>query len=169
MFLCHLCGCHNIILNLPWPISVSFTVWACPLALGWIDGKFHSEASVLISQPSDPLKEKEFLVQILAWHLLLCESRSLQKDQHQEGNISNAIKFNFSHLLFSTIFSPLLHRLKCLEFSDVSIEFKWLFKGNKFKWMKQRYFLSSCTQTVDWRSRDTSVFNLADYRHHGGR
>lgn len=115
MFLCLLCGCHNIILNLPWPISVSFTMWVCPLALRWIDGKFHSEASVLISQPSDPLKEKEFLAQILACHLLLCESCSPQKDQRQEGNTSHAVKFNFSHLLFSVIFSHFCIDLNALN------------------------------------------------------
>lgn len=42
------------------------------------------------------------------------------KDQHQEGKINNAVKFNFP-LLFFSIFSPLMHRLKCVEFSDVSI------------------------------------------------
>lgn len=67
------------------------------------------------------------------------------KDQHQEGKISDAVKFNFSLFFFFHSFFPLLRRPKCLEFS---IEFKWLFKGNKFKWMEQRYFLSSCSQNT---------------------
>jgi len=32
--------------------------WACPLALRWIGSKFHSAASALILQPSDPFKRK---------------------------------------------------------------------------------------------------------------
>lgn len=36
----------------------------------------HSEASACTSQPSNPAKEKDILVQMLACHLLLCASGS---------------------------------------------------------------------------------------------
>lgn len=122
------------------------SVWACPLALGWIEDKVHSEASVLVSQPSDPLKEKEFIVQMLACHLLLYESHSPQQNSIRKAKLVMLLNLIFLFFFFPHNFLPLLHRLKCFEFSSVSIEFKWFFNGTKCKWMDQRCFLSLCSQ-----------------------
>lgn len=103
MFLCHLYGCHKIILNLPWPVLVSCTVWACPLTLRRVVDKFHSEASVLVSQPSDPLKE--FLVQMLACHLLLLWVTLLEKTSIRKGKLAVLLSLIFLFYFFPFFFS----------------------------------------------------------------
>lgn len=144
-------------------------MWACPLALRWIASKFDNEASVVISQPLDPLKEKELLVQKLVCHLQLCESHYPQKTSIRKGKLAMLLSLIFVFYYFSFFFLPLLCRHKCLEFSDGSTEFKWLFKGKKFKWMEQRYFLYLHSQNTGLENRNNSIFNLADYLHHGER
>lgn len=86
------------------------SVWACPLALGWIEDKVHSEASVLVSQPSDPLKEKEFIVQMLACHLLLYESHS-----PQQNSIRKAKLVMILNLIFLFSFSPIIFSPFCID------------------------------------------------------
>lgn len=79
-------------------------MWACPLALRWIDSKFDNEASVLISQPLDPLKEKELLVQKLVCHLLLCESHYPQKTSIRKGKLAMLLSLIFLFYYFSFFF-----------------------------------------------------------------
>lgn len=136
----------------------------CP-ALRCTDSKPHKEASVLISQPSDPLKKKELLVQKLVCDILLCESHSPHKTKIKKGKLAMLLGLIFL-LLFFHSFLLLLCKLKCFEFSGVSAEFKWLFKGVS----PSKDISCLCTvRTLSSRSRNNSIFNLVDYLHHGER
>lgn len=76
----------------------------CPSALRCIDSKFHKEASVLISQPSDPLKKKELLVQKLVCDILLCESHSPHKTSIKKGKLAMLLGLIFLFYYFSILF-----------------------------------------------------------------
>lgn len=53
-------------------ICLELSWFSCPLALGWIDPRFTMNIRFSsLSQPSDPLKEKEFLIQMLACHCFM--------------------------------------------------------------------------------------------------